>query len=235
MLKIDSLDKKFGKLQALKNVNLEFEKGAVYALLGPNGSGKTTLIKSILGLVHPTKGNVQIDGQTVLNHASARSRVGYMPQYAHFPGNVTAISVFEMLQQLRGKSNKLEGLIKHFGIQDQITKKIGTLSGGNMQKISAVCAFMFDADIYILDEPSVGLDPLANFKLKEQIILHKKEEKTILFSSHLMGEVQEIADEIVFLFQGELLFRKAPKQLIEEENAKNLEQAIASIFQRMYV
>ena len=235
MLKIDSLDKKFGKLQALHNVNLEFEQGAVYALLGPNGSGKTTLIKSVLGLVHPSNGNVLIDGKTALNHASARKRVGYMPQYAHFPGNVTAISVFNMLQQLRGKSDKLESLISHFGIQDQVGKKIGTLSGGNMQKISAVAAFMFDADIYILDEPSVGLDPLANFKLKEQIIEHKKAAKTILFSSHLMGEVQEIADEIVFLFQGELLFRKAPKQLIEEEKAKNLEQAIASIFQRMYV
>ncbi len=235
MLQIENLEKNFGKLAALKSVNLSFEQGVVYALLGPNGSGKTTLLKTVLGLVGPTKGNVLIEGKTVLHHASARSRVGYMPQNTYFPSNVTAVKVFNMLQQLRGESSKLEGLISHFGIKDQVTKKIGTLSGGNMQKISAVCAFMFDADIYILDEPSVGLDPLANFKLKELIVQHKAQGKTIIFSSHLMGEVQEIADQIVFLFQGEVLFKRAPQELIEEEKAKNLEQAIASIFQRMYV
>ncbi len=222
-------------MHALKSVDLTFEKGVVYALLGPNGSGKTTLLKNILGLVKPSSGDVLIDNKTVINNSAARNKVGYMPQYAHFPGNVTANDVFKMLQKLRGESKNLEDLIEHFGIQDQVGKKISALSGGNMQKISAVAAFMFDADIYILDEPSVGLDPLANFKLKELIIKYRDQGKTVIFSSHLMGEVQEVANEIVFLFQGELIFRKEPKVLIEEEKAKNLEQAIASIFQRMYV
>ena len=235
MLSIENLEKRYGKLQALKNVNLNFEQGVVYALLGPNGSGKTTLLKNILGLVKPSKGNILIDGHTILNHAALRSKIGYMPQYAHFPGNVTANKVFEMLQKLRGKSENLQELIEHFSIQDQVNKKIDALSGGNMQKISAVTAFMFDADIYILDEPSVGLDPLANFKLKQLILGMRQSGKTIVFSSHLMGEVQEIADEVIFLFQGELLFKQAPDELIKDQKAKNLEQAIASIFQKIHV
>lgn len=164
MITAENITKKFGKLKALNNVSVTFEKGECIALLGPNGCGKTTLIKSLLGMVVPDNGNIYFDKKLIVNEWSYRSQIGYMPQIGRYPENMTIAQVFEMMKDIR-KGNKEkpdEELVKSFGLQNMMHKKMRTLSGGTTQKVSGALAFMFHADVLILDEPTAGLDPLSS-------------------------------------------------------------------------
>ena len=170
MISVENLTKSFGKFKALDNVSLDFERGKTISLLGPNGSGKTTLIKSILGLVIPEKGTIKINDQETRSHYSYRSQIGYMPQIGRYPENMTIKQVINMLKEIRkDKQSYDEELIDSFGIPAIQNKTMRNLSGGTRQKISACLAFLFSPDIFILDEPTAGLDPLSSELLKDKI------------------------------------------------------------------
>lgn len=139
------------------------------AVVGPNGSGKTTLIKSILGLTTPDAGEVLLDGRPVRDGCAYRARIGYMPQEARFPENLSAREVIDLLKDLRGRpADTDEELVEAFGLEPEFDKPLRTLSGGNRQKVSAVLAFLFRPDVFILDEPTAGLDPVASAVLKDK-------------------------------------------------------------------
>lgn len=213
----------------LTDLDLNIEKGGIFAVLGPNGSGKTTLIKGILGMVVPNKGTILIDGNSIKNKWRYRQEINYLPQIANFPGNLKVKELIRMIKDLRQKTSGEEKLITLFGLEPFLDKKLATLSGGTKQKVNIVLTFMFDNPVIILDEPTTGLDPMALIRLKELIEEEKKNGKTILVTSHIMQFVEEIADEIVYLLEGKIYFKGSVEALKKQTGQTNVERAIAAI------
>ncbi|AVR44367.1 copper ABC transporter ATP-binding protein [Christiangramia fulva] len=234
MILIKDLKKKFGKNEVLKGIDLEIGEGRIIAVLGPNGSGKTTLIKSILGMVIPDQGSIEMDGKPVKRNWNYRNNIDYLPQMANFPGNLKVSELIGMITDLRSKPADTEKLIQKFHLQPFLNKKLGNLSGGTKQKVNLVLTFMFDSPLIILDEPTTGLDPIAHLILKELIAEERKKGKTILITSHIMSFVEEIAEEIVFLLEGKIYFQGSISQLNEETHEKDFEHAIAKILTSGY-
>ena len=231
MITTKNITKKFGKLTALKNVSVEFKKGECIALLGPNGCGKTTLIKSILGMVVPDSGSIFFNEEAIADKWMYRDHIGYMPQIGRYPENMTIAQVIEMMKDIRKDNIKTpdEELVKAFGIENMLQKKMRTLSGGTTQKVSACLAFMFHPDVLILDEPTAGLDPLSSEKLKEKIIKEKENGKLILITSHVLSELDDLVSEVFYMQDGELLFHKKLSELKEDTGEEKLSKAIAQI------
>lgn len=230
MIEIRNLSKKFGRLEVFQNLNLDISKGEVTALVGPNGSGKSTIIKSTLGLVKPDSGSITIKNEIINGGCSYRKNIGYMPQIARYPDNLTVIEVIKMVKDLRNVKNDIENnFIRKFGLNGDLQKPIRTLSGGTRQKLSAVIAFIFDPEILILDEPTASLDPLTSSRLKELIKLEKEKGKTIILTSHIMSEVEELADEIIFLLEGKIHYKGKVSSLLKDKDELKLEKAVARI------
>jgi Cu-processing system ATP-binding protein len=230
MIDILNISKKFGKLEALQDVNLKFAKGECIALIGPNGCGKTTLIKAILGMVLPNKGSIDFNGKSVLGEYLYRENIGYMPQIGRYPDTMTVGQTIDMIKKIRNTDKALdEDLLNAFEIEKMFDKQMRTLSGGTTQKVSAVLAFLFNPDVLILDEPTAGLDPLASEILKEKIITEKEKGKLILITSHLLSELDDLVTEIIFMQDGKVHFHKKVAQLKTETNEDKISKAIAKI------
>lgn len=229
MINVSNIYKNFGKVEVLKGIDLEIKKGGIFAILGPNGSGKTTLIKSILGMVIPNAGKISINNQSVLKEWNYRDNINYLPQIADFPNNLSVKELIKMIKNLRKKMANDTELIELFGLQNFLDKKLGNLSGGTRQKVNLVLCFMFDSELLILDEPTTGLDPVSLIQLKKLIKQEKEKGKTILITTHIMSFVEEMADEIVFLLDGNIYFKGTIEQLQNQTEQKNLEHAIANI------
>ena len=232
MIQINQLHKKFGKLIVLDGLDLEIKSGGIFAILGPNGSGKTTLIKSILGMVIPNSGEIKINNQSVLKQWKYRNQINYLPQIANFPANLTVKELIAMVKNLRPKEPKDRDLIALFSLEPFLDKKLGNLSGGTKQKVNIVLTFMFDSELIILDEPTTGLDPISLIHLKEIIQIEKSKGKTILITTHIMSFVEEVADEIVFLLDGEIYFKGSTQNLKSQTNQPDLEHAIAHLMKK---
>ncbi len=235
MIEIKDLYKKFGTNQVLQGIDLNIQRGGIFAVLGPNGSGKTTLIKSILGMVIPNSGTIKLDGKSIKNSWKYRKEIDYLPQIASFPGNLTVNELIKMIKDIRAKKTTDElRLIELFKMEPFLNKKLGNLSGGMKQKVNLLLAFMFDSPLIILDEPTSGLDPISHIRLKELIQTEKTKGKTILITSHIMSFVEEIADEIVFLLEGKIYFKGSISELKTKTNQPDFEHAIASILSSSY-
>ena len=234
MIKIEKLNKKFGKLQVLKDIDLEMQDGNIYAIVGPNASGKTTLIKSILGLVKPDSGNIDVNGEGVNGNYSYRKYLGYMPQIARFPENLTVKEILHLVRDLRGNPEKTDHeLIQKLKIEKELNKKLKNLSGGTRQKVSAIIAFLFDPQTLILDEPTAGLDPISSGVLKDKIISDSKAGKTFILTSHIMNEVEELANQIIFLLDGEIRFEGSVDMFQQHTQEKRLERAVAAMMENL--
>ena len=237
MISTKNITKKFGKLKALDNVSVNFSKGECIALLGPNGCGKTTLIKSILGMVVPDSGEIYFNEKPIANTWQYRRDIGYMPQIGRYPENMTIAHVIEMMKDIRKEKDRKvdEELVKSFGLENMMQKKMSTLSGGTTQKVSAALAFMFNPDVLILDEPTAGLDPLSSEKLKQKIIKEKQNGKLVLITSHILSELDELITEVFYMQDGKLLFHKKLDALKEQTGEIKLSKAIAKIMSEQEV
>lgn len=235
MIEIKGLYKRFNKNEVLKGVNLQINKGGIFAILGPNGSGKTTLIKSVLGMVIPDKGELKVFGNTIKKKWKYREKINYLPQIANFPDNLKVRELINMIKDIRKDTDRDKELIELFEVRPFLDKKLGNLSGGTKQKVNIILAFMFDSPILILDEPTTGLDPISLIRLKDLIQQEKKKGKTILITSHIMSFVEEVSDEIVFLLEGNIRFKGSIQKVKEETSEKDLERAIASILTQSHV
>lgn len=232
MIEITGLSKRFGRQQVLRGIDLVIQPGRITALLGPNGAGKTTLIKTILGLARGDEGTIRIAGATVGNDPAYRSDIGYMPQIARFPENLTAAELIAMISDLRrtaAAASLDEELLEQFALAGQLDKPLRVLSGGTRQKINAVLAFLFRPALLVLDEPSAGLDPVAAGILRDKILRERVAGRTVLIISHVMNEVDELADDVVFLLDGRVQFAGAAHDLKRDTRQLNLERAIAQI------
>ena len=234
MIKIKNLTKKFNKFTALQNIDLECKKGHSIAFIGPNGCGKTTLIKCILGLNVVEFGDILVSGNSVKNDFLYREKIGYMPQIGKYPENMTIGQTIKMIQDNRKNVENIDTeLLEAFELPKLYDKKMSTLSGGTTQKVSAVLAFMFHPEIIILDEPTAGLDPLASEILKNKIIKERKNGKLIIITSHLLSELDDMVNEIVFINEGKILVHQSVEDLKTETQQTKISDAITNILKNM--
>lgn len=231
MMEIRHLYKAFGKNQVLKDVNINIKPGKITAILGPNASGKTTLIKAMLGLVVPNAGSIYWAGNQVKadDHYLYRQNIGYLSQIARFPENLKVYELIAMLDDIRGDKGDPDPLIEKFALKESLDTKLGHLSGGTRQKVNIITSMMFDSPFLILDEPTVGLDPVALITLKDFILEEKRRGKTILLTTHIMNVVDELADEIIFMLEGNVYFHGTLSEMKAFQQEEDLERAIANI------
>ncbi len=229
MIRFEELSKSFGKLVVLDKVSATIPKGKIVAVLGPNGSGKTTLIKSLMGMVKPNAGQMYIGEQQINGQSNYRGTIDYLPQISRHPQNLTARELITMLEDIREQKGDARLFVDLFDLESHLDKHLHNLSGGTMQKVSIMLSLMFKNDILILDEPTNGLDPVAIIRLKDYLDEERKAGKTIIFTTHIIPLVEEIADEIIFLLEGHIYFQGSVSTLLSKENETNLERAIANV------
>lgn len=234
MIRISGLTKRFGRLDVLQGIDLEIVAGRVTAIIGPNGAGKTTLIKILLGLARADAGTLLLNGERVGDDPTYRARIGYMPQIARFPQNLTGFELLAMLRDLRGGTARVdEELIQRFALETELGKPLRTLSGGNRQRVNAAMAFLFDPDLVVLDEPTAGLDPVSSGILKDKVRSARDQGKTFILTTHIMSEVDELADDLVVLLDGRVRFAGPIHDLKVQTRQLSLERAIAQMMLQM--
>jgi Cu-processing system ATP-binding protein len=234
VIQVQSLRKRFGDQEVLRGVDVTLRRGAITGLVGPNGAGKTTLIKVLLGLVRPDAGILTFDGRRILpNDVDYRSRIGYMPQIPRYPETLTGRELMSLLQGIRGGSAPIdETLVRRFGLEPELDKRLRVLSGGTRQKVNAAMAFRFGPELLILDEPTAGLDPVAATILKDQMTEAAAQGRTVLVTSHIMSEVEQVCDDLLFLLDGAVRFSGPIDELRHRTHQDTLERAIASLMIR---
>ena len=211
-IEISQLSKDFGKTRVLNNVNLTVAHGTVHGFLGPNGAGKSTTIRCLLGLIHPTTGTCRINN-TDPTKTTIHS-VAYVPGDVELFPNLTGNQVLDTLAKLRpagDNKKKRAEYIERFKLDP--TKKIRTYSKGNRQKVMLIAAFAANVDILVLDEPTSGLDPLIEQTFINIVRERRNEGAAILLSSHILSEVQELADDISIIRNGTIVESGSLKQL----------------------
>jgi Cu-processing system ATP-binding protein len=227
---ISSLRKRFGRLEVLRGVDAAIAPGRITAIVGPNAAGKTTLIKTILGMVRPDSGAVLVDDAVVARDPAYRERIGYMPQAARFPEQLSGREVIGLLTAVRGRSDGLDDqLIEQFRLTPHLDRPIRALSGGTRQKLNAAVAFLFRPSLLILDEPTAGLDPVAAGLLKDKVLRAPGEGATVILTSHIMSEIEELAEDLVFLVEGNVIYQGPVASLLARSGELRLERAIAAI------
>ncbi|MGY4101451.1 ATP-binding cassette domain-containing protein [Nocardia sp. R16R-3T] len=206
MIELDRLTKSYGRKQALAEVTLRVPAGVVFGYLGPNGAGKTTTIRVLVGLMRPTSGSARVCGaDTVRKREAAQRHIGYLPgQFVAYP-DMTAERYLTYLANLRGGVDRTvrDTLIKRLDLDPTI--RIGAMSHGNRQKVGIVQAFMSEPDLLVLDEPTTGLDPLVQREFLAMIREARDAGRTVFLSSHVISEVQAVADTVGLLRQGRLI------------------------------
>ncbi len=233
LVAMKNIHKRFGPQHVLRGADLHLRRGRVTAVVGPNGSGKTTLIKILLGLVRPDDGEIVFDGHTVRpGDVDYRARLGYMPQAARFPENLSAREVLTMLRDLRGPdADTNDTLIQTLGLAAELDKPLRTLSGGTRQKVNAVAAFLFRPDLLVLDEPTAGLDPVSSTAFKDRIRRERERGTTFVLTSHIVSELEELADDVAFLLDGRVQFYGSASELRARAGTEKLERALVHLMQ----
>ena len=229
MIEISQLTKYYGKQCVIDSLSLSFTEGRSIALIGPNGSGKTTLIKCILGLAPFQKGEITIHGKNITAGPDYRETLGYMPQISRFPEQMKVSQLFRLIKKLRTDvaMNAYDLLLyEQFEINKFENKTLSSLSGGMKQQVSAALAFLFNPSIIILDEPTAGLDPVSNEILKEKINNCQKEGKLILVTSHILNDLEEICQEVVYLMDGKVQFNETIEALKIQTSEQRLNKMV---------
>ena len=205
---VDNLSKSYGSFLALKGIDLTVCRGEVFGFLGPNGAGKTTAIRCMLDLIRPDSGTVSVLGRDPQSDPVAvRQHCGYLPGELRLDENTSVHSVLEFLRELRGGGKDCQRRAKELAEQLDLNvrSKIKNLSKGNKQKVGIIAAFMHCPDLLLLDEPTSGLDPLIQQTVLEMVKESRRSGATVFFSSHVLAEVQAIADRVAIIREGQIV------------------------------
>lgn len=227
ILECRSLSKKFGPVTALNNINLTLERGKIVGLLGPNGSGKTTLIKLINGLLVPTSGSIHIAGMPP--GVETKKVVSYLPEKTYLPDWMKvsqAISFFKDFYK-DFDENKAYDMLKRLNLDPD--KRLKTLSKGTKEKIQLILVMSRNADLYCLDEPIGGVDPAARDYILNTIITNYNENATVIISTHLIADIENVLDEAIFIREGNLHLHSSVDDIREKEG-KSLDSLFREVF-----
>jgi ABC-2 type transport system ATP-binding protein len=210
LVRVVGLTKQYYGQSVLSNVSFDITRGEVFGYIGPNGAGKTTTLKILAGLIRKFEGDVTVDGAHVLKDRSrAHSLIGYLPQSAGFQNWRTVESALDTLGALSGvpedkRKRRIPELLERFGLSAARTKKVKELSGGMTQKVGLIQALLHEPELLVLDEPLEGLDPPGRHLLKDIIRERQRAGTTVLFSSHILSDVEDVADRVGILNAGKL-------------------------------
>lgn len=215
VLKLDRVSKKFKTdfwkkpIEALKNISFEVKKGATFGLVGPNGAGKTTAIKMMLGLIEPTSGHLSLFGNQNISDPRVRGKIGYLPESAYYYDYLYPEEILNFYAKLFGvkksvRAQRIESLLKLVGLWERKDRKLKSFSKGMLQRIGIAQALINDPEVVILDEPMSGLDPSGRKEIKDIIVALQKSGKTIIFSSHILVDVEQLCDDVAIIMGGEL-------------------------------
>ncbi|HET7225255.1 MAG TPA: ABC transporter ATP-binding protein, partial [Candidatus Eisenbacteria bacterium] len=204
MIRARGLHKRYGRVTALQGLDMEVGTGETFALVGPNGAGKTTTLQILLGLVHPDAGTVEIGPARLSpDDRRARAALGYVPQRVVFPGGRTVHEVLGFFADLRGLgAGAVTRALERVGLTALADRRARELSGGYTQRLSLAQALLGDPGLLVLDEPTASLDPQATWEFRSLLERLSAEGKTILLCSHLLAEVERVADRVLILVDG---------------------------------
>lgn len=223
MIEINDLSKAYGELIALQPTNLVIQEGQIVGLLGPNGAGKTTLMKLITGVLEPDSGNVRVNGLDGVNdRQKVQEKIGYLPENAPLYPDLSVQDYLLMMAQLRRipedqQKGSVIDAVKAVNLEEVFSRPIGQLSKGMRQRVGLAQAILHKPEILILDEPTVGLDPTQIVEIR-QLIKNLAKQSTILFSTHILPEVEAICDRVIIIMNGKV---KADSQLSDLEKSNN--------------
>ncbi len=221
------LSKRYGKIQALDNICLTLESGRIVGLLGPNGSGKTTIIKIINGLLTPDSGSVTVCGNAP--GPQTKAAVAYLPDNIYLNSWMTVKQIVTFFQDFYPDFRPWLAyeMLEKLGISPK--NRLKTLSKGNKEKVCLILTMSRNAKLYVLDEPIAGVDPAARDYVISTIINNYNPEATVLISTHLISDIEQILDEVVFIQNGQILLQKTVDQ-IREENGMSVDQLFREVF-----
>lgn len=212
---------------AVDNVTLTLPKGKIIGLLGPNGSGKTTLIKMMNGLLTPTSGSICIAGHEV--GVGSKARVAYLPDRTYLANNQKIKDILDYFADFYADFSKEKALEMLKNLQIDPDAKMKTLSKGTREKVQLILVMSRNADLYILDEPIAGVDPAARDYILRTIISNYNPQATVLISTHLIGDIEQVLDEVIFMRYGQLVLYTSV-DIIREEKGKSVDAYFREVF-----
>jgi len=206
------------KARAVDNVDFEVRRGEVFGLLGPNGSGKSTTVKLLLGLLNPTKGHIEVFGHSP-RHVQTKARIGYLPEESYLYRYLNSRETLDFFGNLfhlnkAERDNRSEQLLEMVGLGQTRTRAVGEFSKGMQRRIGLAQALINDPDLVILDEPTAGLDPIGCREVKDLIIALARRGKTVILSSHLLSDVEDVCDRVVIYYGGKIQAAGTLKELL---------------------
>lgn len=227
ILECRDLSKKYGSFQALDNLNFQLQPGKIVGLLGPNGSGKTTLIKLINGLLTPSNGEIFVDGETV--GIESKKMISYLPDKNYLNDWMSVKQLLQFMQDFYEDFNykKAQNMLEHLKIDESM--KLKSMSKGTKEKVQLVLVMSRDAKLYILDEPIAGVDPAARDYIMNTILSNYNQGATILISTHLIADIENILNEVIFLKQGHIVLQEEANILRQREQ-KSIDMLFREVF-----
>jgi ABC-2 type transport system ATP-binding protein len=211
------------KARAVDNVDFDVRRGEVFGLLGPNGSGKSTTVKLLLGLLYPTKGHIEVFGHSP-RHVQTKSRIGYLPEESYLYRYLNSRETLDFFGNLfhldKGeRDNRVEQLLEMVGLSQTRMRTVGEFSKGMQRRIGLAQALINDPDLIILDEPTSGLDPIGCREVKDLILALARRGKTVILSSHLLSDVEDVCDRVVIYYGGRIQAMGTLKDLLATPDA----------------
>ena len=227
LLRCENLTKSYGDTVALKGINLTLTNGKLIGLLGPNGSGKTTLIKLINGLLTPTSGEIYVTGEHP--GVATKSRVAYLPDNSYLNSWMTVEQIVDMFTDFYQDFRPALAyqMLSQLGIDKN--KKLKTLSKGNKEKVCLILVMSRNAQLYVLDEPIAGVDPATRDYIMSVIINNYNPDASVLISTHLISDIEQVLDEVIFIQNGEITLHRAVDD-IRADNGKSVDELFREVF-----
>jgi ABC-2 type transport system ATP-binding protein len=220
------------KARAVDNVDFDVRRGEVFGLLGPNGSGKSTTVKLLLGLLHPTKGHIEVFGKSP-RHVQTKARIGYLPEESYLYRYLNSRETLDFFGNLfhlpKGeRANRAEQLLEMVGLNQARLRAVGEFSKGMQRRIGLAQALINDPDLVILDEPTSGLDPIGCREVKDLIVALARRGKTVILSSHLLADVEDVCDRVVIYYGGKVQAMGTLKDLLAKPDALRITTPVLS-------
>ncbi len=211
------------KARAVDNIDFEVRRGEVFGLLGPNGSGKSTTVKMLLGLLYPTRGHIEVFGHSP-RHVATKSRIGYLPEESYLYRYLNSRETLDFFGKLfslpaKERDTRIDQLLDMVGLAQTRTRTVGEFSKGMQRRIGLAQALINDPDLVILDEPTAGLDPIGCREVKDLILALARRGKTVILSSHLLADVEDVCDRVVILYGGRIQAMGTLQELLAKPDA----------------